>query len=454
MKYISTSVFELFKTGPGPSSSHTIGPMSAANNFLGAAAAETPAEKLGEAKKLRVSLYGSLSLTGKGHGTDRAVIAGLLGHSPGKCPGEILDSLPGSGPLTAKIGELSVPFSPADIIFEKDRKNFPFSNTLVISLLDSKSKPLFEREYYSVGGGFIQWKGWTPPPRGTPVYKYSSAAGVKKILNKEGLRLHELMIENEKAVTGASVSEIYSKIDAVLAAMEASVERGLKTEGVLPGPIGLSRKAPALFGQAERLPHSPDSLILFLSSYAFAASEENAAGHTIVTAPTCGSAGVIPAVYYLMKHRLRLAVDAMRDALTAAALIGFLARHNASIAGADVGCQGEIGVAAAMAAAMLAYAHSSHFPTAENAAETALEHHLGLTCDPVGGYVQIPCIERNAIGAVKAYTSFLIAKTEFSGHHKVDFDKVLEAMYETGLDMRRKYRETGKGGLAVQIKCS
>jgi L-serine dehydratase len=233
--------------------------------------------------------------------------------------------------------------------------------------------------------------------------------------------------------------------------MEEAVDTGIHTEGILPGPIGLHRKAPVLYKRACRMSHSVDYLMVALTAYAFGASEENAAGHRIVTAPTAGASGVIPAVIYILKNYRNISLDALHEGLMAAASVGFLAKHNASIAGADVGCQGEIGVASAMAASLLAYAKGYRFQVAENAAEIALEHHLGLTCDPVLGYVQIPCIERNAMGALKAYTAFLIASAEIPGNHKVDLDQVIRAMAETGRDMCRKYKETSLGGLALSV---
>jgi L-serine dehydratase len=452
MKPITTSLFELFKIGPGPSSSHTIGPMKAGFDFI-TTIRSLSSELLSRAASIRVYLYGSLSATGRGHGTDRAVLAGLLGEDPATCSSAFMDGLnrEDAGGYRVSLGSNELTLTWGDIVFGDFDRDSLFSNTLTIRLLDHEGTSLFEREYYSVGGGFIQWKGQVEEERGTPAYPYSTMGELKKILRSENLRLHEVILANEKALTGASEEEIIAKLDHIITTMEEAVDTGVHTEGVLPGPIGLHRKAPVLYKRACRMSHSVDYLMVALTAYAFGASEENAAGHRIVTAPTAGSSGVMPAVVYILKNHRNISSDALYEGLMAAASVGFLAKHNASIAGADVGCQGEIGVASAMAASFLAYAKGYRFQVAENAAEIALEHHLGLTCDPVMGYVQIPCIERNAMGALKAYTAFLIASAEIPGNHKVDLDQVIRAMAETGRDMCRKYKETSLGGLALSV---
>jgi L-serine dehydratase len=452
MKPITTSLFELFKIGPGPSSSHTIGPMKAGFDFI-TTIRSLSSELLSRAASIRVYLYGSLSATGRGHGTDRAVLAGLLGEDPATCSSAFMDGLnrEDAGGYRVSLGSNELTLTWGDIVFGDFDRDSLFSNTLTIRLLDHEGTSLFEREYYSVGGGFIQWKGQVEDERGTPAYPYSTMGELKKILRSENLRLHEVILANEKALTGASEEEIIVKLDHIITTMEEAVDTGIRTEGVLPGPIGLHRKAPVLYKRACRMSHSVDYLMVALTAYAFGASEENAAGHRIVTAPTAGSSGVMPAVVYILKNHRNISSDALYEGLMAAASVGFLAKHNASIAGADVGCQGEIGVASAMAASFLAYAKGYRFQVAENAAEIALEHHLGLTCDPVMGYVQIPCIERNAMGALKAYTAFLIASAEIPGNHKVDLDQVIRAMAETGRDMCRKYKETSLGGLALSV---
>ncbi len=449
MKPITTSLFELFKTGPGPSSSHTIGPMNAGFDFI-TTTRNLPANLQEQGDRIRVHLFGSLSATGQGHGTDRAVLAGLLGENPKTCSSAFMDGLARNNNQEYRIalGSKELNMSWDDIVFDALETHSSFNNTLVIKLLDKEQSVLFEREYSSIGGGFIQWKGQPEEVRGEPVYPYATMKELKQILRSENLRLHEVILANEKAITGASEDDIFSELHHIVATMEEAVETGIASEGILPGPIGLHRKAQVLHQRACKMAHSTDHLMVALSAYAFGVSEENAIGHRIVTAPTAGSCGVMPAIIYVLKNHRNTAPHALHEGLMAAAAVGFLARHNASIAGADVGCQGEIGVASAMAAALLAYAQGYRFQVTENAAEIALEHHLGLTCDPVLGYVQIPCIERNAMGALKAYTAFLIASAEIPGNHKVDLDQVIRAMAETGHDMCNKYKETSLGGLA------
>ncbi|MDD5678263.1 MAG: L-serine ammonia-lyase [Kiritimatiellae bacterium] len=448
---IALSLFDLFKVGPGPSSSHTIGPMRAGYDAIGEMA-KLPASQIEQADQIEVHLYGSLSATGKGHDTDRAVLAGLMGVSPSDCPPDLLPGLlQQAGQVhNVRLGAKVFPMTQAQIVFDHCAAHFPYPCALTIRLT-SGARVLFEREYYSVGGGFIQWKGWKAPARGEPVYRYSTALGVRSLLARENIRMHEMMIANEKAISGLGEQAICDHMDAIIAAMEASVARGIATEGPLPGSLKVQRKAASLVRRARHMPGTPENLMLRLAAYAFAASEENAAGHPIVTAPTCGSAGVIPSVLCIMKQHLHMPAETIYRGLLAAGLVGFLAKHNATLAGSEAGCQAEIGVAAAMAAAMLSYAHETDFRVTENAAEIALEHHLGMTCDPVGGYVQIPCIERNAMGAVKAYVAWLLASDETMRSHKVDLDKTILVMYETGKDLQSKYRETSEGGLAKYV---
>lgn len=310
---------------------------------------------------------------------------------------------------------------------------------------------LFSREYYSVGGGFIQWKGWHAEERGLPLHPYTSMGELQAISAETGFSLHEIILRNEGAITGDSRPCILMRLQGVIDVMESSVERGLSKTGFLPGSLGLHRKAKALISRANALPSPHDTFLCRLNAYAFAVSEENAAGGVIVTAPTCGAAGVMPAILWAMRHDLNIGDRAVREGVLASAAVGFLAKHNAGIAGAEVGCQGEVGVASSMAAAMLAHARGNAIPTVANAAEIALEHHLGLTCDPVGGYVQIPCIERNAVGAIKAYNACLVASCEDPQHHLVSLDSVIAAMDEIGRDMNAKFKETSAGGLAVSF---
>ena len=450
MPGIKTSLFELYKIGPGPSSSHTLGPMKAGLDFL-STLKSLPPDRLRRAASVRVRLFGSLSATGKGHGTDRAVLAGLLGENPETCAAAVLDTLLQSPEQSWKIdlGETTIRLDHESIVFDALEHDFPFNNTLTITLSDRDGNELFSREYYSVGGGFIQWKGWTPPRRGVPVFPYRTMSELKTHLVQSDLRLHELVIANERAITGATEKEIMAGLDRIIDTMEGAVRTGITTTGILPGPIGLKRKAPVLYERYRSMPTAPDRFLAKLSAYAFAVAEENAAGHSIVTAPTAGSAGVIPAIVYLLKKHHKISRKKIREGLLAAAVVAFLAKHNASIAGAEVGCQGEVGVASSMAAAMLAYSQGYRFQVTENSAESALEHHLGLTCDPIGGYVQIPCIERNAMGAVKAYNAFLIASTVGPYLHMIGLDQVICAMAETGKDMCPKYKETSLGGLAI-----
>ena len=422
---------------------------------------------------------GSLSATGRGHGTDRAVLAGLMGYEPINCPPALLNDLTFLPAVerVLSLEEKSLPLSPGCIDYGPVQHEYPYSNTMFIDLLDVAypavmqerdcqevflppysdaensadsyaGNILFSKEYHSTGGGFLQWKDWEPEERGFPLYPYVNMNELLVRLVESGLSLDELLMENETAVTGASPEAITQNLDALLELMKDTVRRGCETRGLLPGVIGLSRKAGVLFERAASL-RSFDRQLCLLNAYAYAAAEENAAGNIIVTAPTCGAAGVVPAVTMFMQEYLNLDQAAQRRGLLAAAVIGFIAKQNAGIAGAEVGCQGEIGVASAMAAAMLAEARGYSAKVVENAAEIALEHHLGLTCDPVGGYVQIPCIERNAVGAVKAYNAALIACNENPAAHLVSYDDALRAMAEIGRDMSSKYKETSTGGLAV-----
>ena len=452
MRPITTSLFSLFKVGPGPSSSHTIGPMTAGRLFS-ETCAELPRELLARASRMRVRLFGSLSARGAGHGTDAAVLAGLLGVKPEDCPSGYLAQLSGD-PLKdhkVELGVGSALVSLADIVHDAVVHDYPYSNTLVAELLDAGGNVLFDKVYYSVGGGFVQWDGWKAPELGEPVHPYSNMKELRKIVRSEGLNLYEIMLDNEMAITGASRPAILEELNNILDRMEESVRHGLAGSGYLAGPLKVERKAHMLQERAHALHSSPGKFLAGLNAYAFAAAEENASGGVIVTAPTCGSAGVMPALVYAMRHDMFIGDRAIREGFLAAAAVGFIAKHNASIAGAEVGCQGEIGVASAMAAAMLTDAQGNPSPYVENAAEVALEHHLGITCDPVGGYVQIPCIERNAMGAVKAFNAALISTGTSTEAHRVSLDAVIAAMAETGREMSHKFKETSMGGLAVSM---
>ena len=452
MRPITTSIFSLFKVGPGPSSSHTIGPMTAGRLFS-SACAELPRELLARASRIRVRLFGSLSATGAGHGTDAAVLAGILGVRPEDCPPGYLSRL-AEEPLKdhkVELGVGSALISLADVVHDAIVHDYPYSNTLVAELLDAGGEILFSKAYYSVGGGFVQWDGWKAPELGEPAYPYSNMKDLRNIVRTQGLNIYEIMLANEMAITGASRTSIIDGLNNILDRMEESVRHGLNGSGYLAGPLKVERKAHMLQERAQALHSSPVKFLAGLNAYAFAASEENASGGVIVTAPTCGSAGVMPSLVYAMRHDLFIGDRAIREGFLAAAAVGFIAKHNASIAGAEVGCQGEIGVASAMAAAMLTDAQGNPSRYVENAAEVALEHHLGITCDPVGGYVQIPCIERNAMGAVKAFNAALISTGMSPEAHRVSLDAAIAAMAETGREMSHKFKETSMGGLAVSM---
>ncbi len=449
MKAIDTSIFDLFKIGPGPSSSHTIGPMKIGKCFLDSVRTLPDSEKEA-ADNIKIHLYGSLSSTGKGHGTDRSVIAGLLGWEPESCDTAAFSGLLHDPKMNyeVKLKNKIIPVNAGDIIFDAEIHSFPFQNTIRM-LLRAGERVIFEKQYYSIGGGFIKTEGESEPPRPQPPYLYHSMKSLRRVLDQNNLSLSELMLANEKAVSGLDRDQVFDRLHHIVKVMEDAVERGLKTEGVLPGQIGLRRKAPVLYRKLRNLGPEASRFIVSLNAYTMAVSEENAAGNKVVTAPTSGSAGVIPGVISQLCRHCNTSREEICEGLLAAAAVGFIARHNASISGAEVGCQGEIGVSSAMAAAMVTYLDTLSIELTENAAEIALEHHLGMTCDPVDGYVQIPCIERNAVGAVDAYNAYLLASVGDPARQKITLDEVIEAMLETGRDMCTKYKETSKGGLAV-----
>ena len=444
---IKTSIFDLFKIGPGPSSSHTIGPMKGAFDFLGQVELLSDAI-LSEADEIKATLYGSLSSTGKGHGTDRSVVAGLLGSEPATCDPVFLSNLlqNENDAYVVCVKGFNIPIS--TIVFGKHVHDFPYQNTMIIQLL-SKGKILLEKEYYSVGGGFIECKGESVAERPDPPYPYSNMTEFRRLLNEKNIDLSELMLQNEMAITGKSKESINKGLDNIIEAMVNAVVRGLDAKGVLPGPIGLNRKARLLANRSHHLRHVPSRFLMLLNAYALAASEENAQGNIVVTAPTSGASGVLPGIVFAAIKHHKTSKHLLRDGLLAAAVVGFIIKHNASISGAEAGCQAEIGSATAMGAAFLAHANGYSIEVIESSAEIGLEHQLGMTCDPVLGYVQIPCIERNAVGAVTAYNAFLLAMTGNTHSQKVTLDEVVEALMETGRDMCSKYKETAKGGLAV-----
>ena len=447
---ITTSVFDLYKVGPGPSSSHTIGPMKAARDFL-LRVGMLPAELRCSASAIDVILYGSLAATGKGHGTDRAITAGLLGRSPEECEPSWFSSLMSERTTyDVDLTGHTIPFSLTNIHFEKGKFQFVHPNTLQFRLMNGVVC-LMEEEYYSIGGGFIRRKGETQSdqPLRPPEFPFSSMQEWKEHLSRHAISPAELMMRNEMALTGQSREQIESRLDSILQFMHQAVVRGLSADGELPGTIKLNRKASSLYKRAQQLARTQDSFLIFLNAYCEAASEENAAGSIIVTAPTSGASGVIPGLTYLMKTHFHMEQQLLREGMLVAAAVGFLVKHNASISGAEMGCMGEIGTASAMGAAMLTYCSDGDINAIEAAAEIAIEHHLGMTCDPIGGYVQIPCIERNAMGAVKAYNAFLLASSGNQAYQKISLDAVIKVMKATGDDMSKKYKETSEAGLAL-----
>jgi L-serine dehydratase len=448
---ITTSIFDLFKVGPGPSSSHTIGPMKAAFDFL-ERLRQLPEATVESADSIHIHLYGSLSATGKGHGTDRAIVAGLLGWQPESTdPVALMAMLKDPAVVYhVVVGNRTFDLGAEHIHFERKKYESPYANTVVFKLVTNGSG-LYEEEYYSIGGGFILRKGEEAVDQSAIQlpYKYQTMKELKTRLADHQLTLEQLMLANETAVTGRSAKEINLRIDQLLDFMHKAVRRGLRHTGTLPGSIKLRRKAPVLFQQARGLAQSSDSFLIFLNSYCLAASEENAAGGIVVTAPTSGASGVIPGLTYLAKHHFHYDKTTLRKGMWAAAAVGFLVKHNASISGAEMGCMGEIGTASAMGAAFLTQCAGHSIGAIEAAAEIGIEHHLGMTCDPIGGYVQIPCIERNAMGAVKAYNAFLLATAGTPANQKISLDAVIKVMKATGRDMSTKYKETSEAGLAL-----
>ncbi|UFH57280.1 L-serine ammonia-lyase [Spirosoma sp. KNUC1025] len=450
---ITTSVFDLFKVGPGPSSSHTIGPMKAAYDFR-QRLATLPPEAQQRADGVHIYLYGSLSATGKGHGTDRAIVAGLLGWQPETTDPDALLKLLRDPSVTypVPVGDQTIGVGPQQIHFERKRYDSPYANTMVLKLTAGEEL-LAEEEYYSIGGGFIIRKGESEAAADTQTvpYPYGTMAELKEQVTSHNLTLDEVLMANEMALTGRTRAEVNQRIDQILDFMHKAVRRGLRHKGTLPGSIKLSRKAPILFQQAKEMSQSSDSFLIFLNAYCLAASEENAAGGIVVTAPTSGASGVIPGLTFLAKHHFHYDRATLRSGMLAAAAIGFLVKHNASISGAEMGCMGEVGTASAMGAAFLTRCVQEQVTIGpiEAAAEIAIEHHLGMTCDPIGGYVQIPCIERNAMGAVKAYNAYLLATSGAASFQKISLDAVVKVMKATGRDMSTKYKETSEAGLAL-----
>jgi L-serine dehydratase len=450
---VMTTLDEFYKVGPGPSSSHTIGPMRITYDFY-QRCTKLPADQLAKATALKVHLYGSLSATGKGHGTERAALAGIVGKEPATVEPAFLDGLAANPDqvFDVTLGDKVLKASLKDIIYDSPKGDFKHPNTMTCRLMAGDSV-LHELEYYSVGGGFIEWKGYEPPKKGQPKYPYATMKELLAHAQRDNLSVAQVVMANEVAVSGKSEAEITAFIDKIHTAMVNIVKSGLAAPpGVLPGPIKLKTKAGEVYKRAMDDEYERQRGLGVVSAYALAGSEENARGHLVVTAPTGGSAGVIPAVVYVLGEGGRkLPVEKIRDGFLAAAAIGYLCKHNATLSGAEGGCQAEIGVASAMGAALIAQAHDFEPQVVANAAEASLQHHLGMTCDPVAGFVQVPCVERCAFGAVKSWTGFMIASNEVPTHRRVDFDTTVDAMALTAKEMNSKYKETSEGGLAVSV---
>ena len=450
---VMTVLEEFYKVGPGPSSSHTIGPMRITYDFY-QRCTKLPAGQLADATGLKVHLFGSLSATGKGHGTERAALAGLVGKEPATVDPLFLDEMIVKPQQTyaVKLGGKTLNLSLADVVYDAPKGNFPHPNTMTCKLM-AGDKVLYEQEYYSVGGGFIEWKGYEPPKKGAPKYPYATMKELRQHAEKNNLSIADVVMANEVAVSGKSEEQINAFLDKIAGAMLATVKAGLSVkEGLLPGPIKLHSKAATVWARAMDDKYESDRAIALVSACALAASEENARGHLVITAPTGGSAGVMPAIVYaLVESQRKLPMEKVRRGLLAGAAIGYLCKHTATLSGAEGGCQSEVGVASAMAAAFIAQAMDSSPQVIENAAESALEHHLGMTCDPVAGYVQVPCIERCAFGAVKAWIAFMIATNEIASRHRVDLDTTIKTLADTGREMNSKYKETSEAGLAQNL---
>jgi len=450
---VLTTVDEFYKVGPGPSSSHTIGPMRITYDFY-QRCTKLPADKLATATKLQVNLFGSLSATGKGHGTERASLAGLVGKEPATVDPKFLDGLRDNPDqvFPVKLGDKSINVSLKDVIYDATKGDFKHPNTMTCKLLAGNTV-LLEQEYYSVGGGFIEWKGYTPPKKNLPKYPFATMKELRAHADGNKTTIGKIMLANEMSITGRSEAEVYAFVDKIINAMVATVKSGLSMpeDDVLPGPIKLHSKAATVYKRAMDDKFEADRGIGTLSAFALAASEENGRGHLVITAPTGGSAGVMPALVYGLVEVRKVDPQKIREGMLAAAAIGYLCKHHATLSAAEGGCQAEIGVASSMAAALVATAYDADSRVVENAAESALEHHLGMTCDPVAGYVQVPCIERCAFGAVKAWTAYAIASNEIASRHRIDFDATVMALAQTAKDMNSKYKETSEAGLALSV---
>ena len=450
---MNLSVFEVFKVGVGPSSSHTMGPMLAARLFV----LDLEARGLLEATtEVYVQLYGSLALTGLGHCTDRAILLGLEGHDPSEFDPAVMEPtlarIRGSSRIRL-LGRREIAFDePMNLLFHRDQMLPGHSNGMRFTARDAAGRMLLTEEMYSIGGGAVQRAGdestasaSAPPDVPLP---FGGGEELLEQAERAGLTIAGLMRRNEEALRPAA--EVDATLGRIWSVMQACVERGFAAEGVLPGVLKVKRRAPQLKRALESDPERADAME-WVNAWALAVNEENAAGGQVVTAPTNGAAGIVPAVLHYYARICRGSdAEGIRRFLLAAGAIGLLYKRNASISGAEMGCQGEVGVACSMAAAGLAAALGGSNAQVENAAEIGMEHNLGLTCDPIAGLVQIPCIERNAMGAVKAINAARLA-LRGDGTHKVSLDQVIATMRQTGYDMKSIYKETSQGGLAVNV---
>ncbi len=450
---MSLSVFDIFKIGIGPSSSHTMGPMNAARSFVVLLAAR---ELLSSTAQVSAQLYGSLALTGRGHCTDRAILLGLEGMSPDTIDAAAADAalkrIRDEGRIRL-LGQHEIAFDePLNLLFHTDQVLPGHSNGMRFTAHDASLRVLAREEYYSIGGGFVVQAGAEAnvgAARREPPYEFNSGARLLEHGRTQGLEIHELVLARER--TWRSDAEIRSGLMRIWQVMQDCVRRGFEAQGLLPGVLGVRRRAPKLYRQLMSEPLSPMHALDWVNVYALAVNEENAAGGQVVTAPTNGAAGIVPAVlHYYRRFEPGADDDGVIRFLLSAAAMGMLYKQNASISGAEMGCQGEVGVACSMAAAGLVSALHGSNEQIENAAEIGMEHNLGLTCDPVAGLVQIPCIERNAMGSVKAINAARLAMRG-DGSHKVSLDQVISTMRQTGIDMSTIYKETSQGGLAVNV---
>ena len=453
------SILDIFRVGIGPSSSHTVGPMRIARRFVKSIAAH---ELTGATWKIRVELQGSLALTGAGHATPKAVILGLSGLEPETLDPDAANAILAQITASRRIvlaGGPEIAFDPeTDIRFAYDIIPDLHPNGMKLTALDEKHRVLHEQTYFSTGGGFIASKQQLETPLENDIiqagvdvpYVFASADELLGLCAAENLAMHEIILANEDAMRPRGETE--HALDRICAVMQASIDRGLACEGVLPGGLQVARRAPAIWKKLQAVPQSNEREQIFdwLNVYAMAVNEENASGGQVVTAPTNGAAGIIPAVIRYYCPADTDCTEKIREFLATAGAIGLLYKQRASISGAEMGCQGEVGVACSMAAGGLAAVWGATPGQVASAAEIGMEHNLGLTCDPVGGLVQIPCIERNAIGAVKAVNAARLA-LHAPAQMKVSLDQVIETMRQTGLDMSRNYKETSQGGLAVNV---